>query len=73
MASYWAMLMTNLHDVIFPFKLMNILGFCNLVLICKDVFLGCFRPLAVVQAVFLRLVVMCADVCMRECYQQLLN
>ena len=54
-------------------KLMNILGFSNLVSICKDVFLGCSRRLVAVRAVLMRSVVMCADVCMRECYQQLLN
>ena len=54
-------------------KLMNILGFCNLVSICKDVFLGWPRRFVAVRAGLLKSAVMCADVCMRECYQQLLN
>ena len=54
-------------------KLMNIRGFCNLVSICKDVFLGRYRRLVAVRAVLLRSVVMYADVCMRLCYKQLLN
>ena len=46
---------------------LHILRFCNLVSICKDVFLGRSRRLVAVRAVLLRSVVMCADVCMREC------